>query len=118
MGEYLVREVGSWMAVEGNQSNALEEITGACPDQRVTFDWAEFICEAARLRFEFTMAVEPLDYERLTGVAGPPGGPEGSHTLAMRSSRVDGVRLTWESWTPPPLPPDTVLVDPIGRSTP
>jgi hypothetical protein len=112
MGEYLVRDVGSWWAVEGTQSNALEEITGACTDDRATFDWAEFSCEAARLRFEFSMGVEPLIFDRLTGVADPPTGPEGKHTLAMRSSSVDGVRLTWEAWTPPPLPPDTVLVDP------
>jgi hypothetical protein len=118
MGEYLVRDVGSWMAFEGNQSNALEEIAGDCTVPRATFDWAEFTCEAARLRFEFTMTVEPLDYERLTGVAGSPGGPEGRHTLAMRSSSVDGVRLTWESWTPPPLPPDTAVVHPPGTSNP
>jgi hypothetical protein len=118
MGEYLVRDVGSWMAFEGNQSNALEEITGNCTVPGATFDWAEFTCEAARLRFEFSMSVEPLDYERLTGVAGSPGGPEGRHTLAMRSSSVDGVRLTWESWTPPPLPPDTSVVHPPGTSNP
>ena len=29
MGEYLVRDVGSWWAVEGSQANALEEIAGA-----------------------------------------------------------------------------------------
>ncbi len=112
MGEYLVRDVGSWMAVEGNQSNDREEFAGDCTEPRATFDWAEFTCQAARLRFEFTMVVEPLDYERLTGVAGAPGGPEGRHTLAMRSSSVDGVRLIWDLWTPPPLPPDTVVPDP------
>jgi hypothetical protein len=104
MGEYLVRDVGSWWAVEGSQANALESVSGACTDDRATFDWAEFGCEAARLRFEFSMRVEPLRYERLTGAADPPGGPEGSHTLAMGSSAVDGVRLTWVAWTPPPLP--------------
>jgi hypothetical protein len=118
MGEYLVRDVGSWMAVEGNQSNALEEITGDCTVPRASFDWADFTCEAARLRFEFSMTVDPLDYERLTGVAGSPGGPEGRHTLTMPSSGVDGVRLTWESWTPPPLPPDTSVVHPPGPSNP
>ncbi len=106
MGEYLVRDVGSWWAVEGSQANALEEIAGACTDGRATFDWAEFDCEAARLRFEFSMRVEPVRYERLTGVPDPPGGPEGSHALAMASSSVDGVRLTWVAWTPPPLPPE------------
>ncbi len=81
MGEYLVRDVGSWLAVEGSQANALEEMTGACTDGRATFDWAEFECEAARLGFEFSMRVEPVHWERLTGVPDPPGGPEGSHTL-------------------------------------
>ena len=100
MGEYLVRDLGSWFAVEGSQANSLGEIAGACTADRATFDWAEFECEAARLGFAFSMRVEPVHYERLTGVAGP----EGSHTLAMASSSVDGVRLTWVEWTPPPVP--------------
>ena len=100
MGEYLVRDVGGWWAVEGTQANALEEISGDCTEDRATFDWAEFDCDAARLRFEFSMRVDPVQWERLTGVA-PPGGPEGSHALAMPSSSVDGVRLTWVEWTPP-----------------
>ena len=104
MGEYLVREVGSWYAVEGSQANALEEITGTCTDDRATIDWAEFDCEAAKLRFEFSMTVEPVNWERLTGVATIPSQPEGSHPLAMASSGVDGVRLTWVAWTPPPVP--------------
>jgi hypothetical protein len=107
MGEYLVRDQESWYAVEGTQGNALEEISGACTDDKATFDWAEFTCEAARLRFEFSMRVEPLPYERLTGTADP---PSGSHTLSMGSNSVDGVRLTWVAWTPPPRspqPPDT-----------
>ena len=105
MGEYLVRDVGSWWAVEGSQSNDLVSASGACTDDKATFDWAEFDCEAAKFRFEFSMKVDPLRYGRPTGVANPPGGPEGSHTLAMGSSAVDGVRLTWVAWTPPPLPP-------------
>jgi hypothetical protein len=106
MGEYLVRDVGSWWAVEGSQANALEAITGACTDNQATVDWAEFECEAARLQFEFSMRVEPVRWEPLTGMPDPPGGPEGSHTLAMASSSVDGVRLTWVAWTPPILPPE------------
>jgi hypothetical protein len=116
LGEYLVRDVGSWWAVEGNQANDLVSPSGACTDDRATFDWAEFSCEAASFRFEFRMRVEPLRYERLTGVADPPTGPEGSHTLSLGSSSVDGVRLTWETWGPPtplrPRPgPDPVPVD-------
>jgi hypothetical protein len=104
MGEYLVRDVGSWWAVEGTQANTMEDITSACTDRRATFDWAEFECDAARLRFEFSMRVEPLRWEPLTGMPDPPGGPEGSHELSMASSAVDGVKLTWVAWTPPPLP--------------
>jgi hypothetical protein len=124
MGEYLVRDVGSWYAVEGSQANALEEISGACTDDRATFDWAEFECEAARLRFEFSMKVEPVQWERLTGVADPPGGPEGNHEVAMASSGVDGVRLTWVTWSVPPLPepkpggPDPMPVDSTGATRP
>jgi hypothetical protein len=106
MGEYLVRDVGSWWAVEGTQTNELLGLAGACTEERATFDWAEFRCEAARFRFEFSMKVEPVNYERLTGRAeSMTGGPEGSHALAASSSAIDGVRLTVIAWTPPPLPP-------------
>jgi hypothetical protein len=109
MGEYLVSEVGSWYAVEGSQANALEESGGACTADRASFDWAEFSCEAARFRFEFSMRVEPLRYEPLaqwdSGGQPPPNGAEGSHTLAMAASSLDGVRLSVVAWTPPPLPP-------------
>ena len=105
MGEYLVRDVGSWVAFEGNQSNELEESAGACTDDRAIIDWAEFGCDAARIRFAFTMGVEPVEW-----LTGQPGGPEGTHTIAMASTPVDGVRLRWEAWTPPPMP-DTTLVN-------
>ncbi len=104
MGEYLVRDVGSWWAVEGSQSNALLEIVGSCTADHATFDWAQFSCEAARLRFDFSMRVEPVRYEPLMGRASL-GNPEGSHQLRMATSNVEGVRLTIEAWTPPPLPP-------------
>jgi hypothetical protein len=105
MGEYLVRDVGSWWAFEGNQSNDLVGASGSCTQDRATFDWAEFSCEAASFRFEFGMTVEPLLYGRLTGVVDPPSSPEGNHTLSLGSSKVDGVRLEVVAWTPPPLPP-------------
>jgi hypothetical protein len=111
MGEYLVRDMGSWFAVEGNQANDLIGSNGDCTADKANFDWAEFECAAARFRFRFSMGVEPLRYEPLTGVADPPGGPEGNHTLSMASSEVDGVRLTWKAWTPPPFPPDSGTVD-------
>jgi hypothetical protein len=104
LGEYLVRDVGSWYAVGGSQSNDLLDSGGACTDDHATFEWAQFGCEAARFRFEFAMDVEPLRYEPLTGTSQPPSGPSGSHALALETSRVDGVRLTWESWSTPPLP--------------
>jgi hypothetical protein len=103
MGEYLVRDVGSWIAIEGNQSNDLEGVTGECTEHQATIDWADFTCEAIRLRFEFTMGVDPINYERLTGLPGG-GGPEGRHTVAMRSTAVEGVRLSWEAWNPPTVP--------------
>jgi hypothetical protein len=110
IGEYLVRDVGSWWAVEGSQTNALEGFAGSCTEDRATFDWAEFSCDAARFRFEFRMRVEPLRYDPLTGRDPGPepaeGGPEGSHELALGSTDVAGVRLTVVAWTPPPLPPD------------
>jgi hypothetical protein len=101
MGEYLVRDVGSWWAVEGSQTNDLEGLSGACTEDRTSFDWAEFSCEAARFRFGLSMRVDALRYEPLTGVADPPGSPEGSHTLALASTSVDGVRLTVIDWAPP-----------------
>lgn len=117
MGEYLVRELGSWYAVEGTQANALAQSGGACTSDRASFDWAEFSCEAAEFRFEFAMRVEPL---RFGGGPQPvPEGeplsdqPEGSHDLAMAATSVDGARLTVVAWTPPPLPgplpPDSAM---------
>ncbi|HEX3234069.1 MAG TPA: hypothetical protein VHR41_07710 [Gemmatimonadales bacterium] len=116
MGEYLVRELGSWYAVEGSQTNALENSGGACTADRASFDWAEFSCEAARFRFEFTMRAEPLRYPDQPIAEGEPspGQVEGSHTLALAAASVDGVRLSVVAWTPPPpvpgpLPPDSVV---------
>jgi len=54
------------------------------------------------------MRVEPLRYEPLTQVARShpaAGSAEGSHSLQMEPSTVDGVKLTVVAWTPPPLPP-------------
>jgi hypothetical protein len=38
---------------------------------------------------------------------GPTGDP---HDITMSATEVDGVRLSWESWSPPPPVPDTTLV--------
>jgi hypothetical protein len=104
-GEYLVRDAGSWRAVEGTQSNALESSGGACTEPQATFDWATFDCATARFRFEFTMRVEPLRWERLESGVWAPASADGSHALTMGSSAVQGVRLRVVAWAPPPLPP-------------
>jgi hypothetical protein len=109
MGEYLVRDVGSWFAVDGREANAIDATGGSCTADGAAFDWAQFACEAARFQFEFAMRVEPV------GVIEPPGpGPEPmpasaqldeAHAISMAATDVDGVRLTVIAWTPPPLPP-------------
>jgi hypothetical protein len=115
-GEYLVREIGSWYTVEGSQSNDLESSSGACTAERATFDWAEFDCEAARFRFELDMRLEPLRYEPLAlwapGSGPPPNLAEGSHTIALAPSAVDGVRLTAAAWTAPGVESGTPSVSP------
>jgi len=121
MGEYLVREVGSWYASAGSQSNDLLGMAAACTSDRAAFDWAEFRCEAARFRFEFSMQVDPARYGPATGDSLPVGEPDGRHRLAMAAASVDGVRLTWVSWTPPPPPgpgPDPLPVDTTATRPP
>jgi hypothetical protein len=118
IGEYLVRDVGSWWAVEGSQANQLLGISGDCTDDRVTFDWAEFSCEAAGFRFEFDMRVERMSYDPATGwrpgaEGGPADAPD-SHTLALASSEIAGVKLEVVAWRPPPLPP----IDPTDPPPP
>lgn len=105
MGEYLVRDVGSWYASAGSQTNDLAAAAGACTSRQATFDWAEFGCEAARFQFQFSMQVDAPIYEPVTGVAGSSRGREGSHDIAMAPTPVDGVRLSWVHWNPPPPPP-------------
>ena len=101
MGEYLVRDVGSWWAMDGSQSNDLTGSSGPCTDDTITFDWARFSCRAARFRFEFGMRVEPLRFDPLPD---PSAGPEGSHEIALTSTEIDGVRLEVVEWVPPPPP--------------
>jgi hypothetical protein len=111
MGEYLVRDVGSWYATGGSHSNDLLQSGGDCTARRATIDWAEFECATAQLRLQFSMGVDPVRYVPLNGVAEPPGGPEGHHAISMAASEVDGVRLTWVAWVPPPLPRDSAGVN-------
>ncbi len=117
MGEYLIRDVGSWYAVEGEQSNSLTDQRGDCTADKATVDWAEFSCRAAAFQFELTMRVEPLRYEPLAqwipGAEPVWRGGEGSHRIALGPSTVSGVRLTVIAWTPPPLPPEAGEPPPI-----
>jgi hypothetical protein len=107
MGEYLVADQGTWFAVEGSETNALEGSAGSCTADRAAFDWAEFRCQAAQFRFGFTMRVEPLRIVPAPGPVAetPPATPDGEHTLALAESAVDGVRLSVVAWSPPPPPP-------------
>ena len=115
MGEYLVGDQGTWLAVEGRQINDLVSSSGPCTADRATFDWAEFRCESARFRYEFDMRVEPIGALR-PSPAPPDPAPESedSHAIAMERSAVDGVRLAVVAWVPPipgPPPPDSVLAE-------
>jgi hypothetical protein len=110
MGEYLVRDEGSWWATEGTQSNDLTGSSGACTDDTATFDWARFECRAARFRFEFDMRVEPMRFDPLPD---PSGGPEGTHEIALASTEIDGVRPEVVEWVPP-SPPEVPVDPPPG----
>jgi hypothetical protein len=115
MGEYLVGDQGTWLAVEGSQTNELESSSGTCTADRATVDWAEFRCESARFRYEFHMRMEPIR-ALLPSPPLPDPGPESedSHRIAMGRSAVDGVRLTVVAWAPPLPglpPPDSSLAE-------
>ena len=125
MGEYLVSGAGMWWATEGAQENELLQQGGACTDARPTLDWAVFECSVARIGFRFTMRVEALRWEPLTGTADPGDLPP--HDIAMAPTEVDGVRLLLVEWRfpeppspeplppgEPPPPPDSVRPDGTG----
>ncbi len=117
IGEYLVRDVGNWWAVEGSQSNDLTGSAGTCTEDRATFDWAVFSCDAAQFRFEFAMRVDRMWYDPATGWENGPGGDPSqpdSKDIALGSSEIAGVRLKVVEWAPPPLPP----VDPVPEPPP
>ena len=123
MGEYLKADGGIFWTVEGTQSNSREAGSGSCTESHVTFDWAEFDCEAARLRFEAEMRVEGGRMEPLTGRPSPDGTVGGgidleTHTISLAATTVDGAVLTvvgWTAPTPEPGPgPDPVPVDSTG----
>lgn len=105
LGEYLVAGAGVWWATEGEQENELLQSGGACTEANPVLDWAEFECTTADIGFRFTMRVEHLLWEPLTGTVDPATLPP--HEIAMPASDVAGVRLLLVAWYPPdPLPPD------------
>ena len=87
MGEYLVSGAGMWWATEGEQENGLLSEGGACTESRPVLDWAEFECSVARIGFRFTMRVEALRWEPLTGTADPGDLPP--HEISMAATEVD-----------------------------
>jgi hypothetical protein len=118
IGEYLVRDVGSWWAVEGSQANDLAGSAGSCTSDEVTFDWARFSCDAAQFRFEFDMRVERMRYDPATGWdPGSEGDAEEDHALALAATEVAGVRLEVIQWAPPPPPVDPIPTEPPVDST-
>lgn len=114
MGEYLVSGVGMWWATEGEQENELLQQGGACTDANPVLDWAEFECSVARIGFRFTMRVEALRWEPLTGTADPGDLPP--HEISMAATEVDGVRLLLVEWRFPDPPPPEPL--PPGEPPP
>jgi hypothetical protein len=114
MGEYLKADGGIFWTVDGTQSNSREAGSGACTESHVTFDYAEFECEAARLRFQVEMRVEGGNIQPLTGRPGPDGIEGGgmtdleTHTISLPATTVDGAVMTvvgWTTPTPEPGPP-------------
>lgn len=123
MGEYLVSGAGMWWATEGEQANELLQQGGSCTDANPELDWAVFECSVARIGFRFTMRVEALRWEPLTGTADPGDLPP--HEISMAATEIEGVRLLLVEWRfpdppppepwppgePVPVPPDSVRPD-------
>ncbi|MBX6333710.1 MAG: hypothetical protein IRY91_17840 [Gemmatimonadaceae bacterium] len=103
LGEYFVRNEGLWFAVSGKQSNALLAHGGACTADTMAVDWAHFTCERATIQFSFSMHVVPAHILFLGSYTGPERPP---HDLAMSTTTIAGVHLTFGAWAPPP-PPDS-----------
>ena len=107
MGEYLKSDGGIFWTVEGTQTNSREAGSGACTESHVTFDYAEFECVAARLRFQVEMRVEGGNIQPLTGRPGPDGTVGGgmtdieTHTVSVPATTVDGAVMTVVGWTTP-----------------
>ena len=104
MGEYFKEDGGIFWTVEGTQTNSRQAGSGACTESHTTFDWAEFDCEAVRLRFEVEMRVEGGRYEPLTGRPGSEGTPSPDleeHQISLPATTVDGAILKVVGWTIP-----------------
>jgi hypothetical protein len=107
MGEYLKQDDSIFWTIEGSQTNSREGGTGACTESHTRFDWAEFDCEAVRLRFEVEMRVQGGRYEPLMGRPGPEASsaPE-THEISLPAATVDGAALKVVSWTVPTPGPE------------
>jgi hypothetical protein len=110
VGEYFQADGGFFWTVEGAQTNSREAGSGACTEPHTTFDWAEFDCEAARLRFQVEMRVEGVTLEPLMGRPGSDGaeGDPETHEISLPATTVDGAVLTVVRWTAPTPEPDPV----------
>ncbi len=117
MGEYLVRDEGIWWSVDGTQENALEREGGECTRPTAIFDWAEFSCEATRVRFQFTMTVQRFSVVPMEGWnprdSVPPAPAPESKVITMEPASVAGARLTVLRWMMPPVPVDPVPMPPV-----
>jgi hypothetical protein len=117
MGEYLVRDEGIWWSVDGTQENEIEREGGECTRPTATFDWAEFSCEAIRVRFQFTMTVQRFSVVPMEGWnprdSVPPAPAPESKVITMEPASVAGARLTVLRWTMPPVPVDPVPMPPV-----
>ena len=108
-GEYFDGPDGWWVASQGEESNRLVSMDGACMRDTLELDWGRFACERASVAFEVSMTVVPGFFagfgDTRPGDTRPDDPRDGSsHTVKMRSQVVAGVRLRLDAYPLPPLP--------------
>ena len=113
-GEYFDGPGGWWVASQGEESNLLDSMDGACMRDTLELDWGRFACERASVAFEVSMTVVPGFFARFGDTRPDDTRPDDprpddprdgrSHTVKMRSQVVAGVRLRLEAYPQPPLP--------------